>query len=155
MVLVCLPEAYQTFPFILSMFAELEFGDNEMGLYTAPKYVVVKYSAEINRTYDCCLPHADPRCRAFEIVVNSPDKTDLNLVEWYIDGSQKNGRLTFHLSGETTNELDNESVVYFEDAYCSELAEHYDISGKVLRQLRLTIVPMSFKVCDIDFIRQE
>lgn len=137
------------------MFAELEFGDNETGHYTDPKYVVVKYSAEINRTYDCCLPHADARCKSFEIVVNSPDKTDLNLEEWYICGSQKNGRIVFHLSGETSNELDSDSIVYFEDAYCSAIAEHYDIAGNVLRQLKLTIVPMSFKVCDIDFVRQE
>lgn len=137
------------------MFAELEFGDNEMGQYIEPKYIVVKYSAQINRTYDCCLPHADPRCKSFEIVVNSPDKSDLNLEEWYIYGGQKNGRIVFHLSGENSSDIGSDSIVYFEDAYCSAISEHYNIAGNVLRQLRLTIVPMSFRVCDIDFVRQE
>lgn len=137
------------------MFAELEFGDNEMGQYIEPRYNVVRYNCNLNRTYDCCLPHADPKCRAFVIVVNSPDKSDLNLVEWYIEGCQKSGRITFHLSGDDGSGSQEESVVMFEDAYCSAIAEHYDIAGNVLRQLTLTIVPMKFTVCDVDFVRQE
>lgn len=137
------------------MFARLEFGDNAVNRYIAPSYNVVSYGSKINRTHDCCLPHANPVCRSFEIVVNSPDKSDLNIVEWYIDGSQKSGRIVFFLDGKGDNSAEYESIVYFEDAYCSAISEHYDIMENAVRRLKLTIVPMSMKVCDIEFVRPE
>ncbi len=138
------------------MLARLEFGDNYTGKYVSPSYGVVSYASTIRRTHDCCLPHAYPVCRSFEVVVNSPDKSDLNIVEWYIEGCQKSGRILFFLDGnKEDNSAEYESVVYFEDAYCSAISEHYDISEKSLRQLKLTIVPMSLKVCDIEFVRPE
>lgn len=137
------------------MFARLEFGDNSTGKYTSPYYNVVNYASTINRTHDCCLPHACPVCRSFEVVVNSPDKSDLNIVEWYIEGCQKSGRIIFFLDGQADSSAEYESVVYFEDAYCSAISEHYAISERSLRQLKLTIVPMNLKVCDIEFVRPE
>ena len=137
------------------MFAKLEFGDNATEKYVVPQYNVVSYGSRIVRTYDCCLPHANPVCRSFEIVVNSIDKTDLNLVEWYIEGSQKSGKITFYMEENVTSDVIRKSVVYFEDAYCSTISEHYDLEEKTIRQLKLTIVPMSLRVCDIDFVRPE
>lgn len=137
------------------MFAKLEFGDNASEKYVAPQYNVVNYNSVIMRTHDCCLPHANPRCETFEIVINTPDKADLNLIEWYIEGCQKSGKITFDLESNETGDESRKSVVYFEDAYCSAISEHYDIDEKAVRQLKLMIVPMSLNVCDIDFVRHE
>ena len=135
------------------MFARLEFGDNSVDRYVAPFYNVVSYNSTIYRTHDGSLPQTIPVCRSFEIVVNSPDKSDLNIVEWYMEGSQKSGRIIFFLDGKGDDSAEYESVVYFEDAYCSAISEHYDISEKSLRQLKLTIIPMRLKVCDIEYER--
>lgn len=137
------------------MFAKLEFGDNTSQRYVLPRYNVVSYGSKISRSFDCNQPFANPMCKCIEIAVNSLDKMDMTFVDWYIGGGQKSGKITFDIEENVTSDVIRQSIVYFEDAFCIAIAECYDIENAAIRQLKLTIIPMSIKVCDIDFVRSD
>lgn len=114
--------------------ASLQFGDNMVGYY-AQQYGVVNFKSHFNREYDGFQPSAHAYCEHIEISVIAPGKQDLNLYEWYVSGGVLNGRIVFDATLGANADQDETRCLYFEEAHCYSISEHYDIDVPTRRIL--------------------
>ena len=134
----------------MALSANLKFGNNQIGLYSRT-YDVVECKCHFNRHHNFNLPDANAVCDKMELTVVAPGKEDLNLYEWYIDGTKQSGILTFDLTSTSKNGSQATKVIWFEDATCFSIAENYDIGKQHRRQLTLEIVAAKITVENVDF----
>ncbi|MCQ2343903.1 MAG: hypothetical protein MJ002_03140 [Paludibacteraceae bacterium] len=134
--------------------SKIQFGNNELKQYSL-EYNIIECKCSFNRTFDCCLPHADVKCEQIEVSVVAPGMNDLNLVEWFINNSEQSGRILLELADNIDNSEDFAHEILFEDAYCASLCENYDIETKSRRIMTLVIVPLNVTVFDVNFPRPE
>jgi len=139
---------------LMSSISKIQFGDNDFKRYSS-EYRITDCKCSFNRSFDCCLPHADAKCESIEVSVVAPGMTDLNLVEWFIYNSVLSGRIMFDLSGDLNSDEDFVQEIYFENAYCASLSENYDIESNMQRLLSLVIIPTTVTVFDVCFPRPE
>lgn len=120
----------------MSLSASLQFGDNQVGLYTR-EYLVTECRCHFLRHYNYYLPDTDARCEKVEITVVAPGKEDLNLYEWYIDQTALSGRIVFDLSSQSADGGNHYKELRFEDAQCFVLSEDYHIDKARRRLLKM------------------
>lgn len=120
----------------MSLSAHLQFGDNQIGIYTHD-YLVVDCRFHFTRHHNYYLPDSDARCNKVEVTVVAPGKEDLNLYEWYIDQTTLCGRILFDLSNQSADGFETYKELSFEDALCFSLSEDYHIDKDRRRLLRL------------------
>ena len=131
------------------MLASLQFGDNGAGLYSRT-YLVAECNCHFTRRHNHFRPDGNARCDRITIKIVAPGKDDLNLVEWYIDGSVQNGRLLFELPFKAES-VSTIKEILFEDASCLSLAEYYDINSTSRRTLTLEIVSDKIVIDSVEF----
>lgn len=134
----------------MALTAVLEFGDNDIQRYTK-QYLVSDYQLVFDRPYNDFAPEASARCERLEVVVVAPGKNDLGLFKWFSEQSIQGGRLVIGQNyGKLTNDEDTQ-VIYFEEAQCFSLSEHYGIGTQRRRTLKLCIVAKEMIIDDITY----
>ncbi len=133
----------------MALIAHLQFGDNDLGLYSA-EYKVKDCHFHFTRHHNHFRPDTDAQCEQLELVVVAPGKEDLALYEWYIGNGTQSGRILF----DEMNALDGKTVasfLAFEDAYCYSIEEEYHIDNRSRRCLRLSIAAEKMVINDVEF----
>ena len=131
------------------MLATLQFGDNGAHFYSK-EYLVSECICHFTRCHNHFRPDGNARCDKITLTVVAPGRSDLNLFEWYADGSVQSGRLLFEVpyrigSGEEVRQIE------FEDACCASLAEHYDIHSSSRRTITVEMVADKVTVDSVEF----
>lgn len=129
----------------------LQFGDNEEELYNAD-YPVVEFHSHFSRGYNSSRPETEPDCTSLEVTLVAPDKSDLELQEWYFGKSFKSGRLLFNLMDlNVQGDYSSFRTLRFHDAQCYSIGEEYDVDGGSLRLIRLSIRCRRCEMDDVFF----
>lgn len=128
----------------------LQFGDNQIGIYTR-EYLVTECRYHIFRRYNYYLPDTDARCDKVELVIVAPGKEDLNLYEWFIDQTVLSGRILFDLSNLSPDGSACYKELKFEDAQCFSLSEEYHIDNASRRLLKLEFAAGEVEVDNVVF----
>lgn len=122
----------------MDVIALLQFGDNINEIYNV-EYRVVSCSTHYVRGYNSLHPTTTPFCHSIDIKLIAPKKDDLELQNWFLQGTLRTGRIfctTWKDQGGSCARS-----IFFEDAACYSLIENYDIHDNNLRTLTLKIVP--------------
>ena len=135
------------------MLATLQFGDNGAHFYSK-EYLVAECNCHFTRCHNHFRPDGNARCDKITLTVIAPGKEDLNLFEWYADGSVQSGRLLFEVLFRIGSEEDVKQIT-FEDAYCVSLSEVYDINSTSRRTLTLEIVADKVEIDTVKFNKGE
>ena len=119
-------------------------------------YLVVGCVVHVNRSHHTLFSNSSPVCESMEITVVAPDKTDLELQEWFLMHSLRSGKLEYEIQDIQLN-ADSTQIreIVFEDAQCFSYREHYDIDNQSQRMLTLKIFPKEFQVEDLTFVAKE
>lgn len=84
-------------------------------------------------------PSGKPKGGLINVVLVSPDDTDLTLHEWMRDkDTTKNGRITLRVNKD--NKFASKTID-FEDAYCVRLYEYFNGNNEVLMYTKISILP--------------
>ena len=134
----------------MALSASLQFGNNQIGLYSKT-YDVVECKCHFKRHHNFYLPDANAICDKMELTVVAPGKEDLNLYEWYIDQTSQSGKITFELTTASDNGSQTTKEIKFEDALCFSIAENYDIGKQRRRLLTLEVIADQIMVEDVKF----
>lgn len=138
----------------MTIITNLQFGDNETGLYNK-SYLVVDCKSHVSRSCSAFMPQSKPVCQDLEVTVVAPTKEDLELYEWYFMNEVKNGRILYHIQDiSSRGEEILERSVFFQDALCYKMHERYTIDDNQLRLLTLSISARQFRIEDIPFNKQ-
>lgn len=138
----------------MSLMTRLRLGERINASY-GREYLVVGCAVHIHRDHNTLHPCAKPVCESLEVTVVAPDKTNLELQEWFLSHSLRSGRLEHEIQ-DLRNPSDTlERHIVFEDAQCFSYHEHYDIREQSLRLLTLRIFPKTCVVDNISFIAEE
>lgn len=138
----------------MTLTTNLQFGDNETGLYNK-SYLVVDCKSHVSRSCSAFAPQSTPVCQELEVTVVAPTKEDMELYEWYFTNLMKNGRILYHVQDiSSKGEETLERSVYFQDAFCYKIHERYTIDDNQQRLLTLSISAKQFRIEDIPFNRQ-
>ena len=131
------------------MLATLQFGDNGAHFYSK-EYLVAECNCHFTRCHNHFRPDGNARCDKMTLTVVAPGKDDLNLFEWYADGSARSGRLVFEVLYRIGSE-ENVKQITFEDAFCVSLSEVYDIGSRSRRTVTLEIAAEEVVVDSVEF----
>lgn len=135
----------------MAISAKLQFGDNDCGQY-ASEYPVLGYECHFSRHYEASTPDSDPRCNRMSIVVVTPGKDNLELLQWFVNRSYMTGRIILDVSEmvESAGE-DITREIKFEDARCYAIEEDYDNTVNRLRVLKLDIMAENVEIDSVKF----
>ncbi len=134
----------------MTLSSKLQFGDNSCQWYNK-EYMVAKCSCHVNRNYNHNHPDSVPRCERIVLTLNVPVKEDLMLYEWFVDQFYMSGRILVDVVSIKDSDDTDPHIIYFDDAQCYSISEHYDVGEKKMRRLTLELDAMRVKVCDVDF----
>lgn len=134
----------------MSITAKLLFGDNSSGRYSKG-YQVSDFKCQVSRRHNNVRPDCAAKCDSMEITVVVPGKDDLNLYEWYTDGSCMSGCILVELPAPGPNQPAEQKQIAFENALCFALSEEYHIDSKFRRTLRLSIVAEEIDIDSVAF----
>lgn len=121
----------------MALIATIQFGDNENKLYSHT-YTVCDVKCHIMRPYNSHLPDGPARCERIDVTVVAPGKTDLTLLDWYVNRSTMSGRVVIAMSNDAKLDVGAEKEILFENARCFRLAEDYHIDKEARRLLTLS-----------------
>ena len=131
------------------MLATLQFGDNDTRFYSK-EYLVTECNCRFTRCHNHFRPDGNARCDMITVTLIAPGKGDLNIFEWYADGSVQSGRLLFEVLYRSGAE-ENVKEILFEDAYCVSIEENYDIHSSSRRTLTVEIVSDRIVMDSVEF----
>lgn len=134
----------------MTLSTKLQFGDNTCEWYNK-EYMVAKCSCRINRNYNHNHPDSAPRCERIVVTLNVPVKEDLMLYEWFVDQSFMSGRILVDINTYKDANETAPHIIYFDNAQCYSISEHYDIGENKLRRITLELDAENVRVCDVDY----
>lgn len=134
----------------MTLSAKLQFGDNISKWYNK-EYMVAKCTCHHSRNYNHNHPDSAPRCERISITLNVPAKEDLMLYEWFVDQSFFSGRILVNVFSYKDSDDTEPHIIYFNDAQCYSIEEHYDVTSNKLRRITIELDAMSVNICDVDF----
>lgn len=148
----------------MALSANLIFGDvseksntesdnnSEKSNTNSQTYAIIDFRFHFIRHHDLSYPDENARCKCVEVTMYAPNKDNLSLYDWYIQGIALTGRIEFQLpaTGNDSNETTT-GCLYFTSAYCHSISLSYtqDVNSK--RLLKLMFVAESIKIEDIVF----
>lgn len=115
---------------------------------------MVDFKCHVKRSHNEARPEACAQCDQMELTVVAPGKRDLNLYEWYEEGTAMNGRVQIEMPSVAFGRQGQWKTIYFEDAVCFAIEEEYHIDKSMLRTLKLRVVPAEMTIDDIVFKSQ-
>ena len=121
----------------MALIASIQFGDNDSRLYSH-SYNVCDVKCHLMRPYNRYLPDGRARCERVDVTVVAPGKTDLTLLDWYVNRSSMTGRVVIAMSNEAKLDVSAEKEILFENAVCFRLAEDYHIDSDNRRLLTIS-----------------
>ena len=123
----------------MALYALLKFGNNELGLYDR-SYKLITVRNSFARKAEGFFADTVCRCSNISVVLQTPDKSDLFLYDWFISGSSFSGCIEMEEIQEDC-EL-HRRLVKFEDARCHLICESFDSSLKRHPLTRLEFIPL-------------
>lgn len=134
----------------MTLSTKLQFGDNVSKFYNK-EYMVAKCSCHVNRNYNHNHPDSAPRCERITVTLNVPAKEDIMLYEWFVDQSYFSGRILADVNSYKDAGNSEPHIIYFDDAQCYSISEHYDVGDNKLRRLTIELDAMRVNICDVDY----
>ena len=134
----------------MSLLAKLYIGDNSLS--SCPReYKVVDFQLLSGRKSNEYCADSEAFNDRLRVALIAPDKTNLELYEWYVTQSLISGKLVIDLSNQSAKYEQTERTIKFESGQCFSLAEKYDINSKNRHLLILEIVLHQMSVDDVIF----
>lgn len=134
----------------MALLTSIQFGDNHSGRYYS-RYLVTDYRVHLMRHHNHLTPDTIAQCDQIEVTVVVPGKTDLNLHEWYVNGSTLSGRIAFEVNSPLAMEQNQVRAICFENAHCFSLAESYQIDSHAQRLMKLSFCADVLNISDVEF----
>ena len=129
----------------MAYFGYLKFGDNDSGHFYR-EYNALDVSVSVGREHSGIRPTGKCYCKSIVVTLVLPDKSDMFLFDWYIEDSLLSGSVV--ILNPTLNDEDNTNVIKFENARCSRISEHYDMTALRRQTIALEIVPHKVDIDD-------
>lgn len=136
----------------MALTAILQFGSNTTKRYYK-QYMVSDCHFVHERKYSKSCPVGSASCERLEVSIVCPGRDDLEMYEWYDSQNTQEGRIVITTTSVKASDGDSEHIVYFDNAHCFSLSEHYDISVARRRILKLAIEAETVHVDDVTFKR--
>ena len=136
----------------MALTAILQFGSNTTKRYYK-QYMVSDCHIVHRRKYDKFCPKGSASCERLEVSIVSPGRDDLEMFEWYDSQNAQEGRIVITTTSVKASDSDSEHIIYFDNAHCFSLSEHYDIRSTRRRILKLAIEAETVHVDDVTFKR--
>lgn len=92
----------------------------------------------LKREYDFFHPTSKTVCESISLSIESPDRDDRFLQEWYITGDSHSGRILIDISDPAKENQERIKQIFFEDAVCFSIGESF-ASDSVRRIINLNI----------------
>lgn len=134
----------------MAVFATLKFGNNDSGRYNR-EYPVVSARSRFLRDSEGLRPDSSFRCEKVTITLVVPQRTDIELYDWFINGSSLSGCIEMEES--SSNQDSHKRVLTFENAQCFGLREEYDVRIDKRQMLTIDMVAERIMADDVEFIR--
>lgn len=137
----------------MALDAKLQFGDNSTKVYTdAETYAIIDFRLHFSRHHDLSYPDENARCKCVEVTMYAPNKSDLSLYDWYINGTALTGRITFQLPANANDNNDTTTgYLYFTSAYCYSISQCFKQDVTSSRLLKLIFVAERIQVDGVNF----
>lgn len=126
--------------------ARLQFGNPTEKTYEDRKYLVTEFSIHTVRHHNGLRPDADKFYERIVFSLRVPQKSDLSLYRWYVEGMARSGHFMVETS-QANNTKNKCKEIEFTDAYCFAISERYSVDDG-LRELTLSIVTDKLKMKD-------
>jgi hypothetical protein len=136
----------------MALTAYIEFGNNDSKRYFK-QYMISDCYIVHEKPFNKFCPEGDANCERLEVSIISPGRDDLDLYEWYDTQNYQDGRIVITTMSVKTSDFDAEHIIYFENARCFSLSEHYDASTNRRRIITLAIEAEKICVDEIEFNR--
>lgn len=136
----------------MALTAYIEFGNNDSKRYFK-QYMISDCYIVNEKPFNKFCPEGDASCERLEVSIISPGRDDLDLYEWYDTQNFQDGRIVITTMSVKTSDFDAEHIIYFENARCFSLSEHYDASTNRRRIIKLAIEAEKICVDEIEFNR--
>jgi hypothetical protein len=130
--------------------AYLMFGDVSTMQYSQA-YLVPDFKCNISRRHNDSRPDGTPRCESVDITVIAQGNEDLNLYQWYTEGTYMTGWLVVVLPPIGPSQPAEQKLIVFENALCYAISEEYHINQRFRRILRLSIVAEEITIDSVLF----
>lgn len=114
--------------------AVLKLGDTRAGIFYK-EFDLLSVKTKFVRRANGILPSNDCRCTLIEVSLIVPEKSNLDLFEWYINKDTLSGSIEMTEPGFMGNE--NIRTLSFEGAQCCGITQTYDIESR--RQFLMTV----------------
>lgn len=136
----------------MDLIVKLQFGDNDSMLYNR-EYLVVDFHTRVCRLHNAYHPSSAPVCEFVEVTVVAPDRSDLTLLEWYLENTCMSGRLSCVGLDVMEEKAEARRSIVFRDAQCFGMREWYDATGHQRRLLRLSFSPRAIEFEGVSYLR--
>ena len=134
----------------MAFFATLKFGNNDSGRYNR-EYPVLSARSRFLRNSEGLRPDSSFRCENVTITLVVPQRTDIELYDWFVSGSSLSGCIEMDESSST--EDSHKRVIKFENAQCFGLREEYDSRNEKRQLLTIDIVAEQIVADNVEFHR--
>ena len=136
----------------MNLTVKLQFGDNDSASFNK-EYLVVDYHTRVCRSHNAYHPSSAPVCEVVEVTVVAPDKSDLTLLEWYLENTCMSGRLLC-VGLDVLEEAETaRRCIVFRDAQCFGMRETYDATRPQRRYLTLSFSPGAIEFDGLEYLR--
>lgn len=134
----------------MAFFATLKFGNNDSDRYNR-EYPVMSVRSRFLRDSDGLRPDSSFRCEKVTITLVVPQRTDVELYDWFVSGSSLSGCIEME---ETSASSDSHKrALTFENAQCFGLREEYDSRSAQRLLLTIDMVAEQIVADDVEFRR--
>ncbi|MCQ2143723.1 MAG: hypothetical protein MJY56_06615 [Bacteroidales bacterium] len=134
----------------MAFFATLKFGNNDSGRYNR-EYPVMSARSRFLRDSEGLRPDSSFRCEKVTITLIVPQRTDVELYDWFVSGSCLSGCIEMEES--SSSEDSRKRVMTFENAQCFGLREEYDSRNNRRQLLTIEMVAERIVADDVEFCR--
>lgn len=137
----------------MSLSAKLQLGDNIIQIYNS-EFAVIECGYTMIKKHDSRTRKIDANTARAEITLSVvvPVEGDFTLFSWYADRSMYSGRIVIDISSITLLHGEkSEKSIAFEDAYCIEIKESYDIQSNYRREMKLKLLATDIKIDEFEF----
>lgn len=133
----------------MPLIGHLQFGDNNFQRYTH-EYLIRDIKCTIIRNHNSLHPVENPKCDNIELSIFSTGNDDFMIQDWFINNTSETGRILIGESSPSDIEEVQWKQIYFEDAYCFELKEVFNID-EVRRTLIVRFTASNIIIDNVKF----